>query len=1054
MTENQIKGYNYEIQIRNYIRTVLNKEAYLWSDTPETILIKNGIIGSHNANRLRRKENVESKENNIRDTGIDIIQIEDNETKLCSLIQCKNGYTRGLTMNDLAGFMCWITTLDKLNGYIYHTNKLSTNLKELPVNKRLSFIKQKYNEPKENKKVIKIKPFNYQLVAYNNSKEHFKNNNRCIISMPCGTGKTFTSYLISKDYEQIIFISPLRQFAKQNLDKYIDYGYSNEYLLIDSDGERDIDIVKDFIKTNKKFMLSSTYCSIDVIYEIINLTVNPLIIIDEFHNLSKINIFDTNDDFNKILISNNKILFMSATPRVYELENEDFNCEDIFGKIIYNMTFTEAITNKYITDYKIWLPSIHENNDKLNKEINNEISIKDIDSILKSKCIYLYTCLLKTGVKKCIIYCENTDDIKNMISLINEMNKYYILDLNINSITSKTSSKKRIELLDEFTNNNKINLLFSVRILDECIDISACDSIYITYPSKSKIRTIQRLCRCIRNDKNNPLKIGNIFIWCNEYDSIMETLSGIKEYDLFFKDKIELLETDFYGKSKHDEYIKDSKLIKEYILNVKEYKQITWNDKLKLLEDYIKENNERPSNKSKDNKTKFLGQWYHDQKYNYDNNIKTMLDPNNKIKWEKFMNIHKKYFLSNVEEWKETLVEVINYIQKNNARPSSEDKDYNNRRLGDWLIRQFRNYKNNEYIMLDENIKKIWEEFTEKYKDIVIDNDDKWDNNLKLVKEYIIKNNERPSNETELGSWLSKYIYYYNKGIKKMNKEPRKTLWEEFINDPTFKNVLRTQEQEWCDNLLDVKNYLLTNKKRPSEDSNDTHTKKLGCWLSDQKYHYKKNTGNLKDIPKNKHFRDLWDDYIKVESQLVPTVENEWISNYEKLKRYIIQHNDIPSDKPTNDLETSKLCSWVTNQKTQYSKGKGNITINPKLKKLWEDLVTVNPSLNIKSDEDEWFDRLNKVQIYINTNNKKPDVKNNDEEIKKMANWVSNGQSQYNKNMKMLKYDNIRKLWEKFITDNKQYYPDYYKKIQETIVPNILNQLDNSENKPEDEIIV
>lgn len=73
---NKIKGDNYEIQIRNYIINTLGKPAYLWHHTPETILINNGIIGSHNDHRLKRKDN---KENSLQDTGIDIIQIEENE---------------------------------------------------------------------------------------------------------------------------------------------------------------------------------------------------------------------------------------------------------------------------------------------------------------------------------------------------------------------------------------------------------------------------------------------------------------------------------------------------------------------------------------------------------------------------------------------------------------------------------------------------------------------------------------------------------------------------------------------------------------------------------------------------------------------------------------------------------------------------------------------------------------------------------------------------------------------------------------------------------------
>ena len=58
----------------------------MWS---ENILINNNIIGSHNEHRLNRK-------NKLIDTGVDIIQLEDNY--ICSLVQCKNGYSKGITM--------------------------------------------------------------------------------------------------------------------------------------------------------------------------------------------------------------------------------------------------------------------------------------------------------------------------------------------------------------------------------------------------------------------------------------------------------------------------------------------------------------------------------------------------------------------------------------------------------------------------------------------------------------------------------------------------------------------------------------------------------------------------------------------------------------------------------------------------------------------------------------------------------------------------------------------------------------------------------------------
>ena len=54
-TENQIKGAAYERQIVKLIRQT--RPAYLWKYTPEGILIQNGMISSHNSNRLNRKNN-------------------------------------------------------------------------------------------------------------------------------------------------------------------------------------------------------------------------------------------------------------------------------------------------------------------------------------------------------------------------------------------------------------------------------------------------------------------------------------------------------------------------------------------------------------------------------------------------------------------------------------------------------------------------------------------------------------------------------------------------------------------------------------------------------------------------------------------------------------------------------------------------------------------------------------------------------------------------------------------------------------------------------------
>ena len=72
-----------------------------------------------------------------------------------------------------------------------------------------------------------------------------------------------------------------------NLNKFIEYGSSEEnMLLVSSDGTRDLKVIEKFIKENKDgFIISSTYFSVDVISETLKFMDDPIIIVDEFHNL-------------------------------------------------------------------------------------------------------------------------------------------------------------------------------------------------------------------------------------------------------------------------------------------------------------------------------------------------------------------------------------------------------------------------------------------------------------------------------------------------------------------------------------------------------------------------------------------------------------------------------------------------------------------------------------------------------------------------------------------------------------------------------------------------
>ena len=154
--------------------------------------------------------------------------------------------------------------------------------------------------------------------------------------------------------------------------------------------------------------------------------------------------------------------------------------------------------------------------------------------------------------------------------------------------------------------------------------------------------------------------------------------------------------------------------------------------------------------------------------------------------WEQFVDKYAEYFLSNEEQWKMTLQEVIKYIDENDKRPSCQSKDINIKKFGQWIYTQKQNYQKNENIMKNQEIHQLWEQFVEKYAKHFQSNEENWKMTLKEVSKYIDENDKCPSQHDKdekikkLGRWIGtqKKNYQINEFIMK-NPEIR-LLWEQF----------------------------------------------------------------------------------------------------------------------------------------------------------------------------------------------------------------------------------------------------------------------------------
>ena len=937
--ENVIKGALYE----KFVLSQIKHEAWLWKFIPYQHLLDAGLVHDLNEHRAKKV----TQENTLIDIGVDILEY-DNDKYIFS--QCKN-YKKAIGINDIGGFSYMLMNHPDKLGKLYYTSKLSIHIRENCINKRVEYIHLPFNETTshDNKITNAYKLFDYQKQAVKSLKKHFKNNNRGILSMPCGTGKTITSSFFALNYTDIVILSPLKQFAEQNLNRFLEYHPELKGMVVDSDHSRDIDKIRSFIQSTdgQESVISMTYKSVDLLQDILeSLSDDLIIIVDEFHNLAYGNLTDEDDDFYKILHSDYNILFMSATPRVFELEKNEDQDEylEIFGETVYNMDFMTAINDNLICDFKVYVPSVSCNNKKVLKKINKEIKCDMINEQMEAKVNYIINGILDTGCTKTIVYLKSHEEIKAFKKCFKKHMAYHGEEFWISSITSDVSLKNRNKILDEFQRSDIRAILCSVYILDECIDIPACDSIFITSCGNNKVRTVQRLSRCLRKYGNK--KYGHCFLWCDEYSELTDTLSAIKECALEFDTKVRVVDGDIYeekNEENNEKIKKDLVSIKKVVVGVKEFKIMSWFEKYDLLVKYIEENNKIPSVTDKNKNIKKLGLWMRCQLSNYKEEKYIMKNEEIYNKWAEFQDQYADYLKSFDEIWLDNYNSLIKYIEENKKTPSAADKNKDIKKLARWLSVQKNYYANKIKSMKNPEIYDRWTNFNNEYGDYLKSNEEIWFDNLGLIVKYINENNKTPSSVDKnkdvkkLGLWLLTQKENCREGKYLMKNPEIYNKWKEFYDK--YSNYLKPREEIWFDNYNSVIQYIEENKKRPSVADKNKDIQKLSIWLSIQKRYCKNKVGSFK----NPEIYNKWIEFCNQYADYLKSFDEIWLDNYNSLIEYIEENKKTPSAADKNK-DIRKLGKWLSEQK-KCCKDKIKSMKNPENRKKWEELIDTYPEL-------------------------------------------------------------------------------------------------------------
>lgn len=438
----------------------------------------------------------------------------------------------------------------------------------------------------------------HQVEALNHTNSHFQENDRGKLIMACGTGKTFTSLRIAENETNnngvVLFLVPSIALLGQTLrewssdaekpikpiaicsDSRITRQRGNlnddeDFSVVDLAFPASTDVksvIKQFRNINKEdedgmTVVFSTYQSIDVIANAQRHLLNEgnenalfdLIICDEAHRTTGVTLSGSDESafvkvHNNDFLKARKRLYMTATPRLFSDDSKskaDLNdaelCsmddEDKYGKEMYRIGFGEAVDRGLLTDYKVLVLTLNENDipasvQKMVSNPSNEISSDDASKLIGclnalSKQVLGDNGLIKDvdpePMKRAVAFCQNIKVSKRITNTFNDTSDVYLdsvkpkhreklVSVSSKHIDGSMNAPQRDELLgwlkSQSADSNECRILTNVRCLSEGVDVPSLDSVLFLSARNSEVDVVQSVGRVMRRAPGK--KYGYIII--------------------------------------------------------------------------------------------------------------------------------------------------------------------------------------------------------------------------------------------------------------------------------------------------------------------------------------------------------------------------------------------------------------------------------------------------------------------------------------------------------------------------------------------------------------
>ena len=869
----------FEIESVKYHAAVTGQWTCLWAQVPEWMLYECGYITDYHKHRLARLTSYREGGNPFTDYGVDAIACESSsDTRVFHILQMKH-YPSGkrITAGDLGTTFAVKDSLRIRNyrskAYLYYHGILESRLEAcLLGNPEWVVLARDAVARGVVGVAAAVIPINVPTKTQFTLRQH---QHECLLKLdagfegpmsiisPCGTGKTvILNEFARRHYTKVVYVSPHRAHAEQNLERYRSYiGSHMACKLVDSDGTRNLDELRAVINGSGGWMLSSTYTSAeDVLLELFEIGegephLDVLLIIDEVHNA------ETRDKLRMLSLCFHQTIGATATPMA-----------DSFWEEIYSYSLDRAIADGVVCDYKIYLPETTDITTGLPVEFDG---LDDIGRDLVLQSTFLLDGLLKTGSRRCLVMLSTIEQCQQFQPLCQKVGiEYHGFQVGMAIITAETSAKERRRILDDFQIGGVdiIKIIINIRILMEAIDIPRCDSVFLNRGFfTNHAKPVQAAFRAIRKDPGNPTKVANIFIWSDCNVGLVNTLQALKQVDANFGYKVGYIARDYDGQmsattaerlNQQSYSLHESIAVKSVSLDELKQRRID-----ELMAYWQKEHKWPPSHTP-------LGKWLSNQRTAFKNGIlsSNMITQLNSIdpSW-----------IGRTTTWEERHQELKAYRSANpGSWPPRKEP------LGTWLSNQrtaFRNRKLSEdRIVLLNSIDPSW-----------IGRTTTWEERCQELKVYRCANpGSWPSQKEPLGVWLNNQRTAF-KNRKLL--EDRIALLNSI--DPSWIGTTTT----WEERCQELKAYRSANPG-----SWPPRREPLGNWLHHQRIAFKN--------------RKLLEDRIvllnSIDLSWIGRTTTTWEERHQELKVYRCAN---PGSWPPR---REPLGDWLSQQRTAFKNRK------------------------------------------------------------------------------------------------------------------------------------